>query len=104
LRGEGAPVTWPLSQDYNEAIQGPPTCFADPELRQGRPALGPLGLPLPRSGNVADVYEVTCPGGARWAVKCFTRPVAGQRERYAEVSRHLQEARLPFTVDFRYLD
>jgi WD40 repeat protein len=94
---------WPLSQDYNEAIQSPRTSFADPELRQGQAALTPLGLPLPRSGNFADVYEMTCPGGAKWAVKCFTRQVADQRERYAEISRHLQEVRLPFGVEFQYL-
>jgi hypothetical protein len=26
-------VSWPLSQDYNEAIQTPASSFADPELR-----------------------------------------------------------------------
>ncbi len=95
---------WPLSQDYNEAIQDPRTAFADPELRQGQAAAGPMGLPLPRSGNFADVYEMTCPGGAKWAVKCFTRQVADLHERYAEISRHLQEVRLPFAVEFKYLD
>jgi DNA-binding beta-propeller fold protein YncE len=95
---------WPLSQDYNEAIQSPATSFRDPELRQGEAVLNPLGLPLPRSGNFADVYETTCPGGAKWAVKCFTRPVAGQHERYAAISRHLQDVRLPFAVAFQYLD
>ena len=27
-------MPWPLSQDYNEAIQNPATSFGDPELRQ----------------------------------------------------------------------
>ncbi len=98
-------MSWPLSQDYNEAVQDPASSFADPELRQGQPALNPLGLPLPRSGNFADVYEFTCAGTkTKWAVKCFTRHVPGQRERYSEVSRHLQQAKLPFTVDFQYLE
>jgi hypothetical protein len=96
-------MSWPLSQDYNEAIQSPATSFADPELRTGQVQVNALGLPLPRSGNFADVYQVQCPS-ATWAVKCFTRQVAGQRERYSEVSRHLQAARLPFTVDFQYLE
>src|SRR5262249_30599509 len=39
----------------------------------------------------------------RWAVKCFTREAPGLRERYREISKHLQQARLPFTVDFRCL-
>jgi hypothetical protein len=96
-------MSWPLSQDYNEAIQTPAASFADPELRTGQVQVNTLGLPLPRSGNFADVYQVQCPA-ATWAVKCFTRQVAGQRERYSEVSRHLQAAKLPFAVDFQYLE
>jgi WD40 repeat protein len=96
---------WPLSQDYNEAIQNPGLCFADLELRAGQPAANALGLPMPHSGNFADVYEVRGPAtGERWAVKCFTRQVAGLRERYAAISAHLRQARLRFTVDFHYLE
>jgi hypothetical protein len=97
-------VGWPLSQDYNEAVQSPATSFEDAELRAGQAVANALGIPLPRSGNFADVYEFVCPGGSRWAVKCFTREVAGLRERYAEVSRHLQQVRLPFTVEFTFLE
>jgi serine/threonine protein kinase len=94
---------WPLSQDYNEAVQAPRASFADPDLRAGEVVPGPMGLPLPRSGNFADVYQVRAADGRTWAVKCFTRPVAGLDERYAKIDRHLQEARLPFTVGFRFL-
>jgi WD40 repeat protein len=97
-------MTWPLSQDYNEAIQDAATNFHDPELKRGEVAVNSLGLPLPRSGNFADVYEVRCPAtGNKWAVKCFTRQVAGQAERYSQIGRHLEKCRLPFTVDFQYL-
>jgi formylglycine-generating enzyme required for sulfatase activity len=96
---------WPLSQDYNEAIQSPQLCCADADLRAGRVAVNRLGLPLPRSGNFADVYEVLSPdGGRRWAVKCFTRQVPGLRERYAAVSAHLRRARPRFAVDFQFLE
>jgi WD40 repeat protein len=97
-------MTWPLSQDYNEAIQNPATSFADRELKAGQPALNALGMPLPRSGNFADVYEFQGAKGARWAVKCFTREVRGLRERYSEISKYLRRAKLPFTVDFQYLE
>ena len=97
-------MSWPQSQEYNEAIQSPATSFADAELRTGEAVTNDLGLPMPRSGNFADVYEVRCPNGSRWAVKCFTREVPGLRERYQEISRHLQQAKLPFTVEFTYLD
>ncbi|HKB03038.1 MAG TPA: PQQ-binding-like beta-propeller repeat protein [Gemmataceae bacterium] len=94
---------WPLSQDYNEAVQAPRACFADPDLKAGQVAPGPFGLPLPRSGNFADVYQVTGPDGRAWAVKCFTRPAAGLRERYEKIDHHLRAARLPFTVGFQFL-
>jgi WD40 repeat protein/nitroreductase len=97
-------MSWPLSQEYNEAIQSPVTSFADAELRGGEAVTNDLGLPMPRSGNFADVYEFRCPNGSRWAVKCFTREVPGLRERYQEISRHLQQAKLPFTVEFTYLE
>src|SRR5215475_9842657 len=96
-------MAWPLSQDYNEAIQSPASNFADPELRRGQAVTNALGIPMPCAGNFADVYQVRCSDGQRWAVKCFTREVPGLRERYAEISRHLAQVKLPFTVDFTYL-
>src|SRR6516162_2358313 len=96
-------MPWPLSQDYNEAVQNPGVAFADPELKGGQPVLGPLGLPMPRSGNFADVYEFTGASGAKWAIKCFTRQVPGLRERYFEIGKHLAQAKLPFAVEFEFL-
>jgi serine/threonine protein kinase len=98
-------MPWPTSQDYNEAVQNPQTSFNDPELRQGQTVCNALGIPQPCSGNFADVYAVECPATrSKWAVKCFTREVHGLRERYSEISAYLQQARLPFTVDFQYLE
>jgi serine/threonine protein kinase len=97
-------LDWPMSQDYNEAIQSPAHNFADPELKQGEAVTNPLGIPLPCSGNFADVYQVRSPFGARWAVKCFTRAAPSLRERYQEIGRHLLRAKLPFMVDFSYLE
>jgi hypothetical protein len=97
-------MSWPMSQDYNEAIQNPSSCFSDPQLQQGEAVCNAAGLPVPCSGNFADVYQVRGSDGARWAVKCFTRQVAGLRERYAAVSDHLRRADLSVMVDFQYLD
>ncbi|MGH7223418.1 MAG: protein kinase domain-containing protein, partial [Gemmataceae bacterium] len=97
-------MSWPLSQDYNEAIQDPRTSFSDAELKTGEAVANALGIPMPRSGNFADVYEVRCPSGSRWAVKCFTREVYGLAERYSEISKYLRLANLPFMVDFKYLE
>jgi hypothetical protein len=97
-------VSWPVSQDYNEAIQDPGASFGDPGLRDAVPVTNPLGLPVPCSGSFADVYHLRHPAGGSWAVKCFTRPVADRQERYHEISSHLRRARLPFTIDFTYLE
>jgi len=94
---------WPLSQEYNEAVQNPRTAFGDPELKAGEVVPGPLGIPMPRSGNFADVYQFRADDGRMWALKCFTRPAAGLRERYLKIDAHLRTARLPFTVGFQFL-
>jgi hypothetical protein len=94
-------MPWPLSQDYNEAIQNPAQCFADPELQQGEAETNALGLPAPRSGNFADVYAVVT-GARKWAVKCFTRQIPGLQERYRQISLHLEQAMLPFLVGFTF--
>lgn len=98
-------MPWPLSQDYNEAVQSPALCFQDPELRQTEAATTAIGLPRPYSGNFADVYEMGLPGrNHKWAVKCFTREVPGLRDRYTAISAYLRQVDLPFMVDFTYLD
>jgi hypothetical protein len=53
-------MPWPLSQDYNEAVQSPETSFADPELRHSEVATNAMGLPMPCSGNFADVCRFNC--------------------------------------------
>jgi hypothetical protein len=96
-------MPWPLSQDYNEAIQSPAQCFADAELRQGEVETNALGLPAPRTGNFADVYAVVT-GPRKWAIKCFTRQIPGLQERYQQISLHLSQVKLPFMVDFTFLE
>jgi hypothetical protein len=95
-------MPWPTPQDYNEAIQNPRLCFADPELRDGVPEVTPLGLPRPVTGNFASVYRVRC-GSRDWAVRCFWRETADLGQRYEAISRHLASQRLPYTVGFDYL-
>lgn len=95
-------MSWPTPQEYNEAVQNPRLCFADPELQAGTAEVTALGLPRPITGNFASVYRVRCPG-QDWAVRCFWREYADLQERYHAISRHLQTAQLPYTVPFQYL-
>jgi WD40 repeat protein len=90
-----------MSQDYNEAIQDA-SCFLDPELAQAEVVTNALGLPIPCSGNFADVYAVTN-GQRKWAVKCFTREIPGLAERYVQISSALSRVQLPFMVEFKFL-
>jgi WD40 repeat protein len=96
-------MNWPTSQDYNEAVQDAANNFADAALQRGEVVVNALGLPVPRSGNFADVYQFKDGDGRMWALKCFTRKVAGLRERYAKIDEHLNKAKLPFTVGFKFM-
>jgi hypothetical protein len=98
-------MAWPQSHEYNEAIQHPGVCFADPELRHGRPVTSVRGLPIPVSGTSGDVYQVRSAAGDKsWAVKCFTREVPGLCDRYREIGAHLRAVNLRYTVGFQFLD
>lgn len=95
-------MPWPTPQDYNEAIQSPRLSFNDPELKTGTPETTPLGLPRPITGGFASVYRLRC-GQKDWAIRCFLREFADQRQRYESISRHLLAAKLPYTVGFEFL-
>jgi len=95
-------VPRPTPQDYNEAIQNPWACFADPTLRAGQPELTALGLPRPVSGGFASVYRLHS-GDQDWAVRCFLSDVPDQQERYGVVGRYLSEHSLPYMVGFDFL-
>ncbi len=96
-------MAWPTGQQYGEAVQHPHLCFGDADLKACQIETDRLGLPRPRSGNFAVVYKGTR-GQRTWAIKCFTREIANQRERYAAISSHLRNAALPFTVGFEFVD
>jgi hypothetical protein len=97
-------MPWPVPQDFNEALQDPSIAFSDPDLKVGEAVCNTLGLPVPRSGNFADVYELNGADGKKWAVKCFTREMPGLHDRYASLSEYLGMMDLPFMVGFSYLD
>lgn len=98
-------MAWPQSTDFLEAVQNLVDSTTDEELRDGQVACTPLGLPMLWAGNFADVFKVHCSTtNNTWALKCFTRPVSGLHERYHAIASHLKKAKLPFTVDFQFLD
>jgi hypothetical protein len=99
-------MAYPTIGDYSAAMQNLRWNVSDEELQQGQVALlDALGLPAPCAGGYAAVYKVHCPATRNtWAVKCFTKDIKGHRERYAEIDACLKQARLPFMVDFQYIE
>ena len=94
-------MAWPSASDYFEAVQNPPTAFAEPALKQGIVEPDKHGLPRARTGNFACVFKMSS-GGRDWALRCFLREVADQQQRYAAISQHLQSARLPYVASFNF--
>ena len=93
--------TFPNGSDYVDALQNPRTAFTDPDLQAATVKQDQFGFPSPRSGNFASVFKVTSPAG-QWAVKCFTRPVAHQQQRYAAIDAALEKLHHPALVHFNY--
>jgi len=93
----------PSRQDYQEALQAPEIAFSDPELK-GASAVcdNRLGLPRAYSGQNATVFQMRA-GTKTWAVKCFSRELPDQQQRYAAISAHLQRVKLPYSVGFESL-
>jgi hypothetical protein len=94
---------WPAQADYIEALQDPPSAFTDPALRAGTVEVdGVLGLPKPRSGQMASVYKLF-DGAKTWAVRCFNFASAERAERYRAISDFLARSPNRYTVEFAYL-
>ncbi len=95
-------MSWPSPSDFQEAIQNPASCFADPELRNASPVLDLLGLPRPISGSFASVYQVNC-NGRMYAVRCLLRDYPDIEKRYTAISDHLRHHRLQCMVNFLFI-
>src|SRR5229473_1788402 len=94
---------FPTGGEYQEAVQHPDRCFSDPDLRSATFERGFLGLPKLISGNFASVFPMTTISGHRYAVKCFTREVPHQLQRYMIIGRRLKELRPWWATDFQFL-
>lgn len=97
-------MPWPSVTDFTGAIQSPELCFDDPELKQGQPDKHPQrGTPLVYSGNFAAAYPLSS-GNRKYAVRCFTREVRDQQERYGHLSDYLRNILPPALVEFQFLE
>lgn len=94
-------MSYPQIIDYNEAVQDPRNAFLDPELKAGKVAETPLGLPLALSGGFALTYTVNS-GSRKFAVRCFHRAVPEVQSRYAAISAKLRGLASSHFVDFDF--
>ncbi len=99
-------MTWPQAPDYVEVVQNLALAVRDEDLQRAIVINNSIGLPSTRCGSFATVFHLRSPDhNAQWALKCFTRQVADLRRRYDAIGSHLKgHAKLPFMVDFRYLE
>ena len=100
-------MAWPGIAEFSNAIQTPTRCFADPDLSGGELAVhdrgGRTGMPIVSAGNFAAVYRVSNQGRSV-AVRCFTRAVHDQHERYRQLDAFLRHTQPPAFVEFEYLE
>lgn len=97
-------VTFPSSGAYVDALQDTQRCFVDPELVGCTIRTDRFGLPRPISGNFASVFTADTTTGRRLAVKCFTRYVPDQQDRFREIEAALRDVPARWKVEFRYVE
>src|SRR5688572_2106621 len=94
---------WPSSRDYVEAIQNPPLCFQEPDLRAATSAVDRLGMPFVTSGQFAYVFKLNNNnGGTAQAVRCFRGAVGDREQRYRRINDHLNKVSAPYFASFEY--
>lgn len=93
----------PSGGQYQEAVQHPSRCFSDPELSTASFDRMAMGLPKLISGNFAAVFPMTTASGHRYAVKCFTREVPNQLQRYRLIGTHLNRIKPWWATDFQFI-
>ncbi len=81
---------WPTQVEYQDALQNPGLCLADPLLRTVVPLdLTPFGLPSPISGQFANVYRMQSSDGKWWGIKLFLRHLSSRTVQYHALQTHL---------------
>ncbi len=95
-------MSWPLISDFSRMLQTPKAAFRKTELRECTIERDALGQPKARSGNFATVFKAFYPDGRPLAVRVFNRQGDNRRERYAAVSRYLEDLPVSSLVRFEY--
>lgn len=95
-------MPWPSATDYDESIQHPRTCFKDPDLQDGVPAIDRLGMPFVSSGQFAYVFKLKHITGKASAIRCFRGFMGDREQRYKAIDQHLDSVAVPAVASFEY--
>ena len=95
-------MSWPLISDFSRMLQTPKAAFRKTELRDCSVEKDGLGQPKARSGNFATVFKAFYPDNRALAVRVFNRQGDNRRERYASVSKYLEDLPVSSLVRFEY--
>jgi hypothetical protein len=80
---------WPTQIEYQEALEFPAQCFEEVELRSATVAdRTAFGLPLPITGQFANVYRLATPDGRAFAVRLFLRSLPGRDKHWTALMRY----------------
>lgn len=81
----------------------PQISILDDLLKSGRIEEDTLGLPFGRTGSFAITFKIAS-RGSFFAFRCFLQDRPTMDQRYDAISNSLSELRLPYFVDFEYVE
>lgn len=94
---------YPSYGDYNLAVANLATSARHPLLALAAPLTLPTGRLVAFSGGYARVYPML-KNSRKFALRCWTVDTFGLRKRYRTAAEYLKHQKLPYFVDFEYLD
>ncbi|HEV3036257.1 MAG TPA: protein kinase family protein, partial [Candidatus Angelobacter sp.] len=94
-------MTFPMGQDYADAVQNLKQCILDPEFTGGvaRKANGRLEV---YSGGFSRVFPITVSRQVL-ALRCWTADVGDAEVRYREITSYLSSLKRDYFADFHYV-
>ncbi|KPQ31846.1 MAG: Protein kinase domain [Phormidesmis priestleyi Ana] len=97
-------MKYPQRTSYNVAVRNIDKFVFDSILKQGIPATqkDPNFLRV-YNGGKAIVYEIEV-GSKRYALKCWVEDLGSLKFRYKEIDAYLRSCKLPYFVDFAYIE
>jgi len=93
---------YPLTSDYQTSVFHLDRCVLDTNLKGGIARKSKYGLEL-YSGGYSRVFPIVVNTNV-YALRVWIANVDNAKKRYKEISKYLQQIKLPYFVDFEYVD